>query len=93
MKTKKLTPVQQKVMNRFSNGEKLVCLPTRRLSGEEYFWCRLAPNGLYAITEKALYPQLRQLFWDKKITEEMFADANLIDREYNESMLHYYGVI
>ena len=39
METKKLTPVQQKVMKRFEDGQKLAILPTNRKSGDAMFWC------------------------------------------------------
>lgn len=94
MANKKLTPVQQTVMNRFANGEKLVILETNRMSGAVYFWCKKDINtGRWVAKEKALYPQLRRLFWDHMITEEMFVVANMIDKEYNRYKLHREGAI
>ena len=92
--TKKLTPVQQKVMKRFEDGEKLVILKTNRKSGDAIFWCEKdEKSGLWLATEKALYPQLRRLFWDKLITDDMFVDASQIDKEYNQDELHAEGAI
>lgn len=93
MATKKLTPVQKQVMARFANGEKLVCLETNRMSGAVYFWCREYEDGIWAAEEKALYPQLRQLFWNHIITEEHFISVDQLDKEYNAGELHRCGAI
>lgn len=89
----KLTPVQKKVMARFERGEKLVCLETNRMSGDVYFWCKEYENGVWAAVEKALYPQLRQLFWSHTITDEHFIKAEQLDRDYNAYELHRCGAI
>ena len=94
IEAKKFTPIQQKVMKRFENGQKLVILPTNRLSGDAMFWCEKdEESGLWRAKEKALYPQLRRLFWDKMITEDMYVDASQIDKEYNQYELHVSGAI
>lgn len=49
-------------MARFDNGDRLIILPTRRASGDAIFWARKYTEG-WCIVEKALYPQLRLLFW------------------------------
>jgi len=93
MNTKKLTPVQEKVMNRFSKGEKLVKFETNRMSGDVYFWCRKDENtGLWEAYEKALYPQLRKLLYNM-ITKDMYVKSEDIDKEYNSYQLHFVGAI
>jgi hypothetical protein len=57
-----MTKVQKEVMARFDKGERLIILPTRRASGDAIFWVRQYTEG-WCIVEKALYPQLRLLFW------------------------------
>lgn len=90
----KLTPVQKQVMNRFENGEKLVQLETNRMSGAVLFWCSYdEESGLWYATEKALYPQLRRLFWNHMITDEHFINHEQLDKEYNFSELHRSGAI
>ena len=92
--TKKLTPVQQEVMKRFENGQKLVILETNRMSGVARFWCEKdEESGLWIAVERALYPQLRRLLWDKMITEDMYVDASQIDKEWNQYELHASGAI
>ena len=50
----KLTPVQQEVMKRFENGQKLVVLETNRRSGDEMFWCKKdEKSGLWRAEEKS----------------------------------------
>lgn len=89
----KLTSVQKQVMSRLENGEKLICLETNRMSGDVYFWCRKCEEGVYVAVEKALYPQLRQLFWKHIITNEHFITAEQLDKEYNAYELHRSGAI
>ena len=90
----KLTAVQQQVMDRFAAGQKLVVLETNRRSGDAMFWCEKdEKSGLWIAKEKALYPQLRRLFWDKKITKDMYVNASQIDKEYNQYELHASGAI
>ena len=94
MATMKLTPVQKQVMKRFENGEKLVQLETNRMSGDVLFWCSFdEESGLWCATEKALYPQLRRLFWNHMITDENFIKPEQLDKEYNFSELHRSGAI
>ena len=88
----KLTPVQNQVMARFEEGEKLVRLETNRMSGDVYFWCK-KECGVWVAFEKALYPQLRRLFWSNTITDEHFISVDQLDREYNADELHRCGVI
>ena len=40
MKIKKLTKVQKEVLARFENGEKLLSMPTDRMSGDALFWVK-----------------------------------------------------
>lgn len=62
MKTKKFTKVQEQVMARLKIGERLVFMPTRRMSGDAIFWVKIdEEDGIVRIIEKALYPQLRML--------------------------------
>ena len=90
----KLTAVQQQVMDRFAAGQKLVVLETNRRSGDITFWCEKdEKSGLYRAIEIALYPQLRKLIWDKKITKDMYVNASQIDKEYNQYELHASGAI
>lgn len=89
----KLTAVQQQVMDRFANGEKLVVLQTNRKTGDITFWCEKGKRGLYQATEKALYPQIRRLIWSGLITKDMYVNASQIDKEYNQYELHASGVI
>ena len=89
----KLTPVQKQVMARFEKGQKLVCLETNRMSGDVYFWCEEYKDGIWVAKEKALYPQLRQLFWSYTITDEHFIKAEQLDRDYNAYELHRCGAI
>lgn len=90
----KLTPVQKQVMVRFDRGEKLVCLETNRMSGAVLFWCSEdKESGLWYAKEKALYPQLRRLFWNHVITDEHFIKPEQLDKEYNCDELHRSGAI
>ena len=90
----KLTPVQKQVMKRFENGEKLVQLETNRMSGDVFFWCSFdKESGLWYAKEKALYPQLRRLFWNHVITDEHFIKPEQLDKEYNCDELHRSGAI
>lgn len=50
-------------------------------------------SGLWQAEETALYPQLRRLFWNHMITEDMIVDASQIDKEYNRYELHASGAI
>lgn len=94
---KKLTKVQQWVMSRFDRGERLVFMPTNRMSGDAMFWVRVdEEEGIARVIEKALYPQLRRLFWDKVVTEEnglILDRATLKFDESDYSILHREGCI
>ena len=91
MKIKKLTKVQKEVLARFENGEKLLSMPTDRMSGDALFWVKKYMMGneeKWEIKEKALYPQLRYLFWANLITKENYIKPEELDFE-NGSNIEY----
>ena len=97
MKQTRLTKTQQEVMNRFDEGQRIAIFQTRRQSGEALFWVRETSEG-WIIVEKALYPQLRRLFWDGKIstqnTDQVVRGEGLnLNRYANTDDLHREGVI
>lgn len=96
MKIAKLTRVQKEVLMRFENGEKLLSMPTDRMSGNALFWVRqYDKDGKWYIKEKALYPQLRRLFLAHMITEENFIEPENLDFESgsNEEYLRREGAL
>jgi hypothetical protein len=62
-KKQKFTKVQEQVMERFDRGQRLVFMPTNRLSGDAIYWVHIMENGIASVDEKAMYPQLRLLLW------------------------------
>ena len=59
---KPMTKVQKAVMARFDNGERLV------FKGDNIYWVKQYREG-WCVSQKALYPQLRRLFWYGEIRE------------------------
>jgi hypothetical protein len=97
MKKEKLTKVQREVMNRFERGQRLVFMPTRRMSGDAIYWVSIWNNGLVNIDEKAMYPQLRRLIWTGKIStdnrNQVLNHEDIKFDESNFSTLHMDGCI
>ena len=93
-KNKPLTKVQQAVMARFENGQRLAIFETRRMSGDAIFWVIEEKDG-WRIVEKALHPQLRRLFWDGKIDDSkvMRGEGLPLSRYTCTDDLHREGVI
>ena len=94
MKTQKLTKVQEQIMARFERGQKLVFMPTNRMSGDAIFWVYV-DNGDARVIEKALYPQLRRLLWMHMIEdgEHIVDPAMLTFDECDFGELHRAGCI
>lgn len=94
MKTQKLTKVQQAVMDKIKAGYKLCSFHTNRMSGNVLFWVHVTEEGEIIADDKALYPQLRQLFWKNLITEKDFVDPRNFDYEENyTSEMRYCGIV
>lgn len=83
---RKLTKVQKQVMARFESGDRLLTVETRRASGAVMFWVARRNDGQWYIQEKALYPQLRRLFWYGLITSEHFIQVGDLDLEHDGNM-------
>ena len=90
-RTTPLTKVQKQVLARIERGERLIFLPTNRASGDAIFWVVLTNEG-WQIKEKALYPQLRKLFWYGEIGDDKILpkDTPITGSAWE---LHYAGVI
>ena len=67
-RTRPLTKVQKEVMARFERGYRLITLPTRGANGWATFWVKEYNEG-WCVEEKALYPQLRRLYWYGEIDD------------------------
>jgi hypothetical protein len=97
MKTQKFTKVQAQVMARFDRGERLVIMPTNRMSGDAIFWVMIdEEDGVTRVIEKALYPQLRRLFWGGYISREngmILNHEELTFEECDHYTLHREGCI
>ncbi len=97
MKQKKFTKVQKQVMERFEQGQRLVFMPTRRMSGDAIYWVQIWDNGLVSIDERAKYPQLRQLIWSGDIStknkEQVLNPEEIKFDESDFSTLHRDGCI
>ena len=84
MKIKKLTKVQKEVLARFENGEKIIRMTTDIMTGDALFRQKKYMEGnaeKWEIKEKALYPQLRRLFWANLITKENYIKPEELDFE------------
>ncbi len=96
-KNQKFTKVQKQVMERFDRGQRLVFMPTNRMSGDAIYWVRVWKDGLVSIDEKAMYPQLRRLLWDGHINtdnrEQVLNHAEITFDESCFDTLHMDGCI
>lgn len=94
--TQKFTKVQQQVLKRFEDGQRLVFMPTNRASGDAIFWVRTSQDGIARVIEKALYPQLRKLIWGGYISRRNGMILNSEDLVFEDAdfyTLHAEGCI
>lgn len=94
--TQKFTKVQQQVLKRFEDGERLVFMPTNRASGDAIFGVRTSQDGIARVIEKALYPQLRKLIWGGYISRRNGMILNSEDLVFEDAdfyTLHAEGCI